>query len=140
MKPSETVADLVPADPTTPGTDGGLQLAGSRCDGCGQLAFPARAVCHRCGRRSPTPSAVGGTGTLYSWTTVHVSTSGPTPYDVGYVDLPGLRVFGRLAGSDHGWEIGARLRVRASDEPQGWAFVADEAVPASAAPTGAAAR
>src|SRR3546814_10819332 len=42
---------------------------------------------------------VGPEGVLYSFSTVHVSSSQPVPYTIGYVDFPGdVRVLAKVRG------------------------------------------
>jgi uncharacterized OB-fold protein len=52
-------------------------------------------------------------GTLYSFSTVHVAPKGfPTPYVIGYVDLPeDVRLFGQIEGATTGLEVGAAVEV-----------------------------
>ncbi|MBZ5739546.1 OB-fold domain-containing protein [Nocardioides sp. GBK3QG-3] len=104
-------------------------LVGSRCGDCGTRAFPARTVCPRCARPRPEPSPLGSRGRLYSWTTVHVSSSRPTPYDIGYVDLSdpegvGVRVLAPLlAHPGGGWQVDQPVELAQDpDSPAGWAF------------------
>jgi uncharacterized protein len=47
------------------------ELTVQRCDGCGTLRFPARAICNRCRSRAYTWTPVSGTGTVYSWIVNH---------------------------------------------------------------------
>jgi uncharacterized OB-fold protein len=120
-QPSLPFADLDGGRVTaTVDTPAGLQLAGSRCAGCGATAFPRRDVCHRCTGTSLDGVPVGGSGQVYSYTTVRVSGTRPVPYTLGYVDLVGgLRVLGRLVG-DGEWQIDERVRIVSTDS--GWAF------------------
>lgn len=90
----------------------GGMLAGSRCLACGALAFPARDACMACGRRDMTGTALATTGTLYSSTTIHVSSSRPTPYAIGYVDLDdGVRVLTGIAGPADLLQPDSRVRL-----------------------------
>ena len=71
--------------------DGATVLRAERAGGGGWVFPPA------------TPGAatepVGPGGTLYSFTTVRVSSSRPVPYRLGYVDFPeGLRVLSLVRG------------------------------------------
>jgi hypothetical protein len=71
----------------------GPRLIGARCGACGTAWFPRRPVCPSCAAPEPERLLLGPAGTLYSWSTVHVSSSRPVPYTLGYVDLPaGVRV------------------------------------------------
>jgi uncharacterized OB-fold protein len=47
------------------------ELIVQRCDGCGALRFPARAICNRCRSREWEWVPVRGTGRVYSWIVNH---------------------------------------------------------------------
>jgi uncharacterized OB-fold protein len=97
----ETLADIRPVAPgiftlppydKTPPT-----LLGGYCKECDKWYFPRPKYCPRClGLIEET--AVGSTGTIYSYTIVRIKPplGFPSPYSVVYVDLAesGLRVFG----------------------------------------------
>ena len=81
------------------------QLAIPRCAGCGRWVWYPRAACPGCGGRAMPWTAMGGTGRLHSWTTVHhcflPAFDGLLPYSVGLVTLdedPAVRVVTRLLG------------------------------------------
>jgi 3-oxoadipate enol-lactonase len=77
--------------------DGTVRLRGSVSRSSGSRAFPARAVCPETGARDMEPMTFGPRGTLYSYSTVHVSSSRPTPYTIGYVDFDnGVRVLAQV--------------------------------------------
>ncbi|MGO4395783.1 Zn-ribbon domain-containing OB-fold protein [Variovorax sp. M-6] len=77
--------------------DGAVFLRGSVSRSSGSRAFPARLVCHETGARDMEPMSFGPRGTLYSYSTVHVSSSRPTPYTIGYVDFDnGVRVLAQV--------------------------------------------
>ncbi len=90
------IADLEPgASPLSEGER--PRLVGSRCEQCGTTAFPRRHVCTGCGGTALADAELADTGTLYSYATVHVSSSRPTPYTLGYVDLAdGVRVLSQV--------------------------------------------
>jgi uncharacterized OB-fold protein len=120
VAPSSPVADLGADAAEVVDTPEGVQLHGTRCRGCSAASFPGRFVCYRCGSRDLVPAPVGGSGTLYSWTTMHVSASQPVPYTVGYVDFAhDVRAFGHLA-TDRAWQIGDPVEVART--PGGWVF------------------
>lgn len=74
-----------------------VMLRGSRSKSSGSLAFPAREVCLETGARDMEPMLFGPRGTLYSYSTVHVSSTRATPYTIGYVDFPnGVRVLANV--------------------------------------------
>ena len=75
--------------------DGRPTLIGSECADCATRVFPPVALCPECMGDELAPLALGRSGRLYSYSTVHVAPRGWTvPYVAGYVDLPeGVRVF-----------------------------------------------
>lgn len=74
-----------------------VMLRGSRSRSSGSLAFPEREVCLETGARDMEPVLFGPRGNLYSYSTIHVSSSRPTPYTIGYVDFPnGVRVLANI--------------------------------------------
>lgn len=85
---------VVASDPAT----GATRLTGSRCLDCGALTFPSSGACSHCGGDHTAPQALSPTGTLYSFSVLHVGARGwPAPYVLGYVDLPeGVRVFAHI--------------------------------------------
>jgi uncharacterized OB-fold protein len=78
--------------------DGLARLAGSRCDKCGAVAFPARHVCGQCRSRVLSPVALAGRGRVVSTTHVATPPSGfDQAFEVAMIDLTeGPRVFGLL--------------------------------------------
>jgi uncharacterized OB-fold protein len=79
--------------------NGEVRLIGMRCPVCETRVFPAKDICHECGNeKGLEPALLSPTGTLYSFTEVHVALKGfPSPYVLGYVDLDdGVRVFGQV--------------------------------------------
>lgn len=123
-------ADLV-GDVPVLDTDGATWwLVGSVCHVCDDRAFPARRVCGRCGADDVGPAVLGASGILYSYATVHVSSTRQTPYTLGYVDLDtGPRVLATIGGApaDGSPRTGTTLDVdlpvvlRVTDD--GWEFV-----------------
>lgn len=122
------IADIPAPSAPSPVVDGadGPRLRGSRCRACGERFFPQRQVCFRCAARELEPVALGPSGELYSFATVHVGPAGGVPYTLGYVDLDeGIRVLTRIAPSDQELRpcIPVRLVVAADGS---WAFAAAE--------------
>lgn len=83
------------------------QLLGSRCQQCGEAAFPAQPDCRHCGSTETEEVALGDRGTLWTWTIQSFMPKSPynsgeteetfVPYGVGYVEMPGgVRVEARL--------------------------------------------
>ena len=78
--------------------DGTPTLIGLECIDCGARAFPPAPVCPECMSENVSDIALSGSGTLYTWSVVHVAPKGwRVPYVAGYVDLPdGVRVFAHI--------------------------------------------
>ena len=83
------------------------ELLGSRCDSCGEHAFPAQDSCRSCTGAQTTVVGMGREGVLWTWTIQSFMPKDPyhtdetpetfVPYGVGYVELTnGLRVESRL--------------------------------------------
>jgi uncharacterized OB-fold protein len=94
---------------------GEVRLLGARCNDCSMKVFPITDVCPGCLSSSSSALTLGGSGRLYSYTTVHVAPPGwETPYVVGYVDLPeGVRLFGKVkADGPHALSVDMPVGVR----------------------------
>lgn len=87
--------------------DNNPQLLGSRCNGCGEVAFPAQKDCRSCSGTETTVIPIGNRGILWTWTIQSFMPKTPylndetaetfRPYGVGYVEMPGgVRVEARL--------------------------------------------
>ena len=99
-----------------------LRIIAGKCDSCGQLAYPQRPVCTRCGGDSFADTPLSGEGTLYTWSVV-AGGGAPSEFDdeqvmtgdvlCGIVELKeGPRVMVRLADADPaGLEIGMKVRA-----------------------------
>ncbi|WP_033295395.1 Zn-ribbon domain-containing OB-fold protein [Amycolatopsis jejuensis] len=77
------------------------RLVGSRCDECQAVAWPGRAVCHRCGSAEVRESRFATTATMRTCTEVMVGRPGlDVPYWLAQVvvDDSGPVLFGRLTG------------------------------------------
>lgn len=122
--PPSPIPDLV-AETHLISAGTGVALCGARCPGCGGLAFPFTPVCYRCGTEPGVRVALATSGVLYTYTTVHVSSSRPTPYSIGYVDLDdGVRVLAELRG-----DVAIGNRVRLETDQAAWYFTAGDAAP-----------
>jgi len=109
---SSVTGDLSPGPAWASGLDGVAHLNGTRCPRCDMVAFPSRSVCHRCGGADLAPALISPRGTLYTWTTVHVSSSRATPYTLGYIDLPEeLRVLALVQGDTGSLHPGLAMRL-----------------------------
>ncbi|MBI2906923.1 MAG: Zn-ribbon domain-containing OB-fold protein [Chloroflexi bacterium] len=66
-------------------------LIGSKCSSCGEVFFPRRLICLKCGGEKIEEAALSPGGALYSFTVVRQKPPqyrGPVPYALGYVELP----------------------------------------------------
>jgi uncharacterized protein len=99
------------------------QLLGSKCDRCGEVAFPAQNDCRSCSGRETTVIPIGNQGTLWTWTIQSFMPKPPyqsnetpetfKPYGVGYVEMPGgVRVEARLRENQrHQLKIGMKMKL-----------------------------
>ncbi len=76
-----------------------------RCVACGRHRFPPMPSCPYCAAPEAEAVEIAGTGTVYSWVTVHRALSpamaDDVPYSVVTVDLDGGgRMFGRVVEPD----------------------------------------
>lgn len=94
----QPIADLKPADAQFIVRNGETLLCGS-VSPSGSVYFPAREFSLEGGARDLSPCSFGPRGTLYSYSTVHVSSVRLTPYSIGYVDFEnGVRVLAEVRG------------------------------------------
>jgi uncharacterized OB-fold protein len=97
--------------------DAPARLRGSRCPACDEVFYPRRLVCAKCLHEGTDDVLLSTTGTLYTWTWVHVPLFAKTDatvseYAVGQVDLPeGPRVQAILMGSPGDFSIGMQLEL-----------------------------
>ena len=99
-----------------PWTEAGgvVRLHGSRCAGCGAVAFPPHPSCPGCGAESGQETVqLSPVGTLYTFCEIHIAPKGfATPYAVGYVDLPeGVRLFGQIDAPAADLKLGQQVAV-----------------------------
>jgi uncharacterized OB-fold protein len=93
------------------------QLLGSRCPSCGEVFFPRRHVCAKCLHEGCDDVALSPTGTIYTWTYVHVplfanAMAKVSAYGVGQIDLPeGPRVQAILVGGADDFSIGMEVET-----------------------------
>ncbi len=84
------------------------RLVGSRCPGCGVVAWPSRAVCHACGLAGVVEHVLPKEGTLTTCSEVWVPVEGvDAPYVVGLVAFETTQVFGHVRGLP----AGARMPI-----------------------------
>jgi uncharacterized OB-fold protein len=79
-------------------------------------------VCNLCLSSPQEEVSLGNSGRLYAFSTVHVSSSRPVPYTLGFVDLPsGVRVLALLFGPTSELKIDDEVVVTAGDGSD-WGF------------------
>ena len=118
---SEAVPERIPIEPgyfTIPeDPKQAPRLLGSRCDACGEVFFPRRAICAKCLHRRTSEVELGPSGRLHTYTYVHIPMFGKLDvktegYGVGQVDLPeGPRVQSVLVGGPDELSIGMELEL-----------------------------
>ena len=106
-------------------------LAASRCDNCGKVFFPPRAVCSTCHRKSigkMTSLKLKGTGEVHSYTLVHDAPAQLEmlkPYVVAIVKMDeGVMLTSQLIDCDPkkveiGMRVKTTLRKLGEDGPAG---------------------
>lgn len=91
-------------------------LLGSRCDACEISYWPVRRRCAVCHAPAGTVD-LSGTGTLHSYTFVHVPWFGKSQmdsagYGVGQIDLPeGVRIQCVIGGDPESWRIDMPMQI-----------------------------
>jgi len=91
-------------------------LIGSRCDQCGAVAFPKRAVCHKCQEGTSHEFSLSKTGKLASYTVAWAAPEGiKPPFVLGYIDMPeGVRLLSMITGcelSTHALTMGQEMKL-----------------------------
>lgn len=95
---SQTIADLENEDLLGTFSEG-QRLVGTQCETCRKMMLGARTVCSSCVSRDVSRVALPATGTLYSFTRLHVGGDGVRP--IGYVDLDnGVRTLADIREGD----------------------------------------
>lgn len=91
------------------------RLVTTRCAACGSLGFPPRNVCRACWGRDLRWVPLSPTGTLYSYTRVHVAPEAfrqDGAYAIGLVDLDdGVRLMCRLLGDPTPADLDQRVEM-----------------------------
>lgn len=95
-----------------------------RCRACGRTQLPPRAACWSCGGQEFDSGQIGVDGTVETFTVIRVP---PARFrqDAPYVVLVGrleggVRITGRLLGSQEGLAIGTPVRLVRRDEIGYW--------------------
>lgn len=118
--------DLSPALQATPSRQrrrfdwDAARLVGSRCERCGTVSWPGRAICHRCGSADTAEIVLGQRGSLVTHTTVWVPLPGlEAPYTLGQVDLPeGVRVFAHIRKLREDTLVPSPVTLVRAEEPE----------------------
>lgn len=78
------------------------KILGLKCSECGEIVFPAQAVCNACGGSNLDVMSLAPRGWIRTFTVVHVGPAGfKAPYVVAMVELEeGPWVMGNLVGTD----------------------------------------
>ncbi len=79
-------------------SDDSWDLVGQQCASCGKIAYPRKRVCPRCFGTDLGEYLLSKHGTLHTYTTTYLgSPSLPTPYSMGFLDLPdGIKLMGMI--------------------------------------------
>ncbi len=88
----------------------------AKCANCGKVFFPPRQVCSKCRGREFTKVTLASTGTIETFTVIHVAPTGfgdQTPYAVGIIKLDdGAKVTAQIVDCETGkLAIGDRVRL-----------------------------
>ena len=104
--------------------DGVVRLAGSHCETCGDVAYPARSVCGRCGNRNLSGVWLAGRGRVVSTTRVDTPPAGfDQPIEVALVDLAeGPRVFALLTSAASAGTVVQAVPAAVREGRPGFAF------------------
>jgi uncharacterized OB-fold protein len=80
----------------------GKKLHGSRCFRCGNVSFPAKAICPKCGpfhSAEVKPFELPEQGTVVTWTQLKVAPKGfPSPLAHCVLDLGCVKIIGTIQG------------------------------------------
>lgn len=100
------------------------KIYGLKCDKCGKVHVPPRAVCGTCGGPMQTWLEVGPTGTLENFTTIHYPETThplPAPFTLGLVRLDGADtcLTHVILGPPESIRIGMRVKPVFRDQRRG---------------------
>jgi uncharacterized OB-fold protein len=96
-------------------------LVGSRCDACGAVSWPSRAVCYRCGVSPMRETVFSSAGSLTTFTTVSVPSPGlDSPYSIGQILIDnGPLVFSHVRKLGANCLVPLRVRLHLSEDATG---------------------
>ncbi len=83
----------------------GTVLVGGQCPTCGRIYFPVKRVCPECFGDGQRKVPLSRRGKLHTFAVSYLGPAGiPTPYVIGFVDLPeGIRLFSLITQCEP-WE------------------------------------
>lgn len=98
-----------------------VRLVGSKCAGCGEVAFGTVTSCPNCAGRNLEIIPLANVGTLWTYTVIRNRPPGDyhgpdpfVPFGEGLIELPdGIRVLAPLAGKVDGYSIGMKMKFEA---------------------------
>ena len=106
----------------------GGRLISTHCRQCGRVSFPPKPLCRSCWSEDIDWIDLPSSGTLYSFTRVHVVPRAfltDALYDIGIVDLlNGVRLMCRLLNAGPDTEIGSSVRMVSAIYDDGPLFAA----------------
>ena len=112
------------------------ELVLPRCDACGLVFFPPRELCPGCWSRELSWQTMGGGGTVWTFTEVHVAFYDDTwaddvPYVVAVIELDEApRLLANLVEPDMDrLAIGDRVEATFEDRPEGLSLPMFQVVP-----------
>jgi len=96
------------------------KLRASKCNRCGEINYPARLVCPKCGPNLTSeivPVELSSQGTVVMWTQLKVTPTGfPSPLTICVVDIDGVKILGTARADSR---IQGRCRVRIVEDASG---------------------
>lgn len=91
------------------------RLIAAKCTSCGNVMFPARDVCNKCGSTKVTKVRLSGKGTLISYTVNYQSLPGMEKVQPSYIGLikldEGIEIVAPLTDVDENLREGARVEA-----------------------------
>lgn len=96
------------------------KLRASKCNRCGEISYPARLVCPKCGPTLTDKVAqieLSSQGTVVMWTKLRVTPTGfPSPLTICVVDIDGVKILGTALPDTR---IQDKCKVRIVEDPSG---------------------
>ncbi len=80
------------------------RMEAGKCKSCGEIFFPGRLICSKCGAKEFDTIKLSGKGKLATYTIIRVAPEGfadQVPYAVGIIELEeGIKVMGQITDCD----------------------------------------